>query len=208
MAGPILFATVIAVFGFVRDDYSHVKHHISQLGATGAPQAWVQNVNFVVTGLLIIAFAIGLYRAVGTGKAGKIGSALIVLVGVGAAGPGLFPEDMIPVPPEPTFSDSMHNMFSLLAFLAVIIAVIILSRSLPRDDVWQRYRPYSLITGIGAFALLVLAGLSGPEEGGVSALEPWTGLLQRLFVGVWLLWIEVMAIKLFRLAARPSIGMG
>ena len=50
MAGPILFATVIAVFGFVRDDYSHVKHHISQLGATGAPQAWVQNANFVSYG--------------------------------------------------------------------------------------------------------------------------------------------------------------
>ena len=59
------------------------------------------------------------------GKAGKVGSVLLVLVGIGAAGPGLFPEDMIPVPPEPTLSDSLHNMFSLLAFLSVIIAAII-----------------------------------------------------------------------------------
>ena len=204
IAGPIMFTAVIAILGLVRTNYSHVEHHISQLGATSAQYAVVQNINFILTGLLFIAFGVGLYRSVGQGKAGKIGSGLVVLVGIGAIGSGVFPEDLLPAPSEPTFSDSVHNLFSVLLFLAVMTAAIIFSRCLPRDDVWRRYRPYSLITGVVAFGLLVLAGLSDPEQGKISALQPWAGLLQKLFVGVWMVWIAVMAIRLFRLEGQSS----
>lgn len=116
IVGPVLFAPVIAVFGLVQEDYSHAKYEISQLGATRALNAWIQNVNFVLTGLLIIAFVVGLYRAVGTDKAGKVGFTLPLLVGIGVAAAGVFPEDMIPLPPEPTLSDIMHDVSSLLTF--------------------------------------------------------------------------------------------
>ena len=204
IVGPILFAAVITILGFVRIDYSHVEDLISQLGATGVQYAVVQNINFVLLGLLVVFFATGLYRSVGKGKAGKIGSGLVVLAGIGAVGLGIFPEDPLPEPEEPTFSGIVHNMFSLLAFLSAIVATIIFSRSLSTDDVWRRYRPYSLITGVVAFGLMALVVLSDPEEGKISALWPWAGLIQRLLVGVWFLWIVVMAVRLLRLEGPRS----
>ncbi len=204
VAGPILFAVVVTILGFVGTDYSQVEHLISQLGATGVQYAGVLNINFILTGLLLVAFAVGLYRSVGNGRAGMTGSGLVVLAGIGVIGSGVFPEDLYLAVEEATFSEFMHDFFGVVASLAAVIATVIFSRILPRDDVWRRYRPYSLITGVVAFGLLVLASLADPEKEAISALQPWAGLLQRSFLAVCMLWIAVMGLRLFRLAGQPS----
>ena len=53
IVGPILFAVVAVVHSLLRSDHSLVALPISAL-ATG-PSGWVQNVNFVITGLLFVA---------------------------------------------------------------------------------------------------------------------------------------------------------
>jgi hypothetical protein len=53
IVGPILFIVVAIVHSLLRSDHSLVALPISAL-ATG-PSGWVQNVNFVITGLLFVA---------------------------------------------------------------------------------------------------------------------------------------------------------
>ena len=53
MVAPILFALAVIVLGFVREDYSHISDAISDLGEIGSPNMAGQNVNFILTGLLI-----------------------------------------------------------------------------------------------------------------------------------------------------------
>ena len=60
IAGPILFAAVVTVLGFVSTDYSHVEQLTSQRGATGVQYAVMQNISFILTGRLVVALAVGL----------------------------------------------------------------------------------------------------------------------------------------------------
>ena len=61
----------------------------------------------------------------------------------------------------------------------------------------------SLVWGIVTFALLVLLIAPEPVDN-TSDLVSWTGVIQRAFVGVFLLWIVVMALALFKRADTES----
>jgi len=68
IAGPVIFVVVVIVQSLLHPDYSHMALPISALAAW--PGGWVQNVNFVVFGLLMIAYAIGLHFGVRPSRAG------------------------------------------------------------------------------------------------------------------------------------------
>src|SRR5918912_2983982 len=81
IAGPIVFVLVVAAQSLLHPHYSQVKLPISALAAW--PGGWVQSANFVVFGLLTIAYAIGLHLGVRQSRVGVLGPALLVLSGVG-----------------------------------------------------------------------------------------------------------------------------
>lgn len=55
---PLLFVGLSTIAGLLRPGYSPVNEAISDLGA--GPNAWVQNANFALSGLLFVVFAAGL----------------------------------------------------------------------------------------------------------------------------------------------------
>jgi len=61
-----------------------------------------------------------------------------------------------------------------------------------RVEVWQGYRIYSLMTGV-LTALLIPVFLS-------ETLPFWNGAIQRLMLGILLLWMKVISIKLLRIS--------
>lgn len=185
---PILFTIIVIILGLLRPGYSHVSQAISELGEVGAPNAAVQDANFVVFGLLVIAFAVGLHRGIGDGRGSKIGPALVGSFGaVGAIGAGIFP---LPSP--------LHVPVSLIGFISLIIATLVISRRLKQDARWQSYRSYSLITGGIALALFVALVFGGSND------SPYFGALQRIFLTPLFLWVELMAIHLLRLSNQPK----
>jgi len=193
--GPFLFTFLLITAGLLRPGYSHITQFISELGAVGTPNAIVQQSNFVVSGLLSIAFAVGLYRGTRDGKAAKLGSVFVAVMGVGVVGAGIFSED-------PNFTwhasltNQMHSLASHTAFIAMIIAPLLIWRGSKNDNRWQPYRSYSAITGI------VLLGLYL----GTPFTSPWIGAYQRLYVGIFSLWIELLAIRLLKLSSSPSVS--
>ncbi len=78
--GPILFTPLIIIEGLIRPGYSQILNDISDLGL--GPYAIIQNINFIIFGLLSIGLAMGIganlpYRA---GKATKW---LVIIFGLG-----------------------------------------------------------------------------------------------------------------------------
>src|SRR5260370_9078034 len=65
VGGPILFVLVFTLAGFLRPGYSPLSQAVSVLGV--GPNAWLQNANFVVFGLLLLTFSIGFYQGVPSG---------------------------------------------------------------------------------------------------------------------------------------------
>ena len=189
--GPILYAIVVIILGFLQPGYSHVTQSMSELGEVGAPNAIIMNTaGFPLLGLLMIAFAFGLHRGISEGKGSKIGPALVALSGAALVITGIFTCD--PGCVDVSMVGITHSVFAMISAFAMILAPLALCPRLNRDRLWQGYLYYSLAT-------VIVAGLISAVYG-FGVFEPWTGALQRISMGVSLLWMEVMAIRLLRLS--------
>ena len=67
VAGPFYLAVGLAQ-AFVREGFDLARHPLSLLA--NGPGGWVQTANFVLTGLMVLAAAIGFGRALGPGSRG------------------------------------------------------------------------------------------------------------------------------------------
>src|SRR5215212_8353024 len=193
IAGPIVFVVVVAVQSLIHPDYSQVKLPISALAAW--PGGWVQDVNFVLFGLLMISFAIGLHLGVRRNRAAVIGPGLLVLSGVGLIIAGLFPwrgvEGDFIVP-------AGHLLGALLSFLGTGTGFIVVSRRLAGDPMWRSVATYALASGIVIAVLFVATFvLVIPPD---APLHSSGGLVQRVTLAVWFPCTVVLALRLLRVA--------
>ena len=144
VTGPVLMLVLWTLASLMRPGYNQLNQYGSELG-TG-PNAIIMNANFVVTGLLITAFAVGLFRNIKGGRWPGIGSTLLGIFGVAEATGGFFPCDpSCPIAAQ-SLSQLAHNVDAVVAFVALAFAPLLVSRGLNHDSYWQGYRPYSLIT--------------------------------------------------------------
>src|SRR5262245_5709996 len=90
IAGP-LFVVVFLIEGATRADYNPLRHPVSSLAL--GDDGWIQTANFIVTGLLMLAYAIGLWRALRRRGGSRWGPLLVGIVAIGLIGAGFFPTD-------------------------------------------------------------------------------------------------------------------
>ena len=210
--GTILF-TILTIFaGLLRPGYNQLSGSgLSELGA--GPNGVIWNAGVILFGLLTIVFAVGLNRGIRSqGKSSKVGPLLLAISGAALVGVGVFTAE------RPTFL--IHSIFALVQFASSFLAPLVISRRLKKDALWHRYWTYSLATGFTALVILILyltvvttqpptsdadfsalaAGTQVVKQGG---LAPFAGGIQRLFLAIVWIWIEVMAIHLLRLSNQP-----
>lgn len=152
IAGP-LFVLVFLIEGAMTPDYDPLRHPVSSLalGRFG----WTQTLNFIVVGLLTLAFAVGLVRLRGARQ--KVGGTLVGIWGVGLIGAGAFLTDPVsgyppgtpPTPVEATTSGTLHDLFSVAAFFALGAACFVLAGG--KGWRWAIYSVLSGATFLGAF---------------------------------------------------------
>ncbi len=183
IVAPILFTILVIIESLLRPDYSQIYNFVSDLGV--GPYAIIQNVNFIIFGLLSIGFAFGLKEGLPSpqGKALKAGIWLVAIFGLGVFFTGVFPLNYL--------SEIPHFIASFIEFISIIAAQLLIWKGLRSADsaFWGRYRVYSLISGILSIILLVIY---------ISLITAnYHGVLQRLFLTVHWIWIEVTALKLY-----------
>ena len=201
VAIPIVFAVLVTVGGFIYEGYSHVTQAVSELSGVEAQHPWVQTTNFFVVGALFVPFALGLRRGIGAGQGSRVGPVLVAISGVSACiGGAFFPCD--PGCEFQSLTGTLHNVAGLTGFVAAIAGMFVISRRIILDSYWQALYRFSWIFGIAALVSLVLwIGVAKAAE--VCSVN---GVLQRLFIGVRFIWVEVMAIRLFSLSSRSKIS--
>lgn len=185
IAGPIVYSVVALVQSLLREDHSLLADPIAKL-AIGSG-AWVQHVNFVVLGILMIAYAIGLHRGLRPARWGVIGPAFLVLAGMGQVWAGL--------------ADPSRAPF-LMTFLGAGIGLIVISRRMARDPRWQSLAAYALITGIAMLVALPAGVLLGiPPD---ATPRPWSGLASWVLAAVWFIGTVVLALRLLRVSRNAD----
>jgi hypothetical protein len=204
VVAPVLFVVSFLVQGAVRPDYDPLRHPVSSL-VLGHRSGWVQVATFVVTGILVTAYAVALARS----GAGRWTPILIAVVGLGLIGAGMFPADPIngyppgsPVPAPRTPAGQLHNLFSTPVFTALPAAALVLGARYARAGVpgWARY---SRLTAGFFWAFFVLSSVG---FGGVRALVPTGGLWQRLSLATGLAWLGATALVRWRGSRSEEVG--
>lgn len=177
VAGPVLFTgTFLTLEVLRRDDYSPLAEPVSALEA--GSYGWVQQLSFVVLGLLTVLFAAGLHRGVGPTRAGQLGPVLLGLSGLGNILAAVFPlrEDAAGV----TYDPGGHAVAGVLFFLTSALGLLVLSWRLRRDDRWRGLAGYSAVAGaLGLLGFVLMGVLVVPDD---APLHDWAGLGQRLLV--------------------------
>jgi hypothetical protein len=190
MLAPLLFAAGVILAARLHPGYDPVQHGISDLAL--GPGGWLQTANFVLTGLLLIAFALGLATDADSGAARRA-VLLLLLSGVGLLLLGLFPRD--PPGMAPTWHGVTHNLVGN-SLLSLPLACLALGAAFRRDPDW---RPYGRVAGaVGVLTLLLLPAYLQALQGG--PLHGGIGLLQQLLVVGPLGLVEVLAIRLLQTA--------
>ena len=192
IAGPIIFALGIILAGTQFDGYSHIKQEISQLGGIDSQYPWIQNFNFYLLSLCVVGFAFALHKAINGGSGSALGPILIGVFGVSSAGlSGVFPCDALCEGVDA--AGKLHLITSLIGFVSFAIGLIVVSRRMKKAERWQTWGRYTLITGILAFVLFFVAGAAGGDEA-----DGLDGLLQRIFIANFLIWILLTGLRIVR----------
>jgi hypothetical membrane protein len=90
VAGPAVFSLVALACAALRPGYSHLAHVISELGASGTPNASLMNYGgFVPGGLMLAAFAVALRRVLPPRPLATAAAALVGLFALGLVASGV-----------------------------------------------------------------------------------------------------------------------
>src|SRR5574342_36434 len=197
IVAPIFFTILVVVQSVAQPDYSQVAQPVSALAAW--PYGWVQNVNFLVTGALVVAFAVALRHGVEQRRHGWIALALLSASGLGVILVGLVPWRRVD---GALVEPAWHGAGAIMTFLGAGLGLIAMSRRMVADPAWRRSAGYVLASGVAIVLLFViLAGFAIEDE---MPLHPWAGLLQRIVLAIWLPCIVVLGSKLLRKVASTS----
>jgi hypothetical membrane protein len=203
IGGP-LFVVVFVIEGATRADYDPMCHPVSSLALDDF--GWTQVANSIVTGLLTLAFAVGLRRAFRPLGGSTWGPLLIGVWAIGLLGAGIFVTDPVsgypPGAPDRlsgySWHGALHDLFSLAAFVALAAACFVFGRRFAARGE-RGWAVYSVVSGLAFAATFVLASAGfGQTEG----LVDLAGMFQRVAVVVGFSWLTLLAVHLL----SPSPG--
>ena len=199
IAGPF-FVFLFLIEGAIRGGYDPLRFAVSSLSI--GEGGWLQVANFLATGLLVVAFAVGLRRQPKTSPPSVWGPALIGLTGVGLIGAGIFVSDpLFGYPAELplrvaqfTFHGHLHDLFSVFFFAGLPGACLVFARRFARvgDRKWSAY---STSTAIAMIVVFVLTAIGFKQTAGFIEVA---GLLQRITIIIGFTWLTLFA------ASKPA----
>jgi len=193
-----LLASVTFVAGLLFGDlaqpdaFSPANDDISDLGAQTADQAWIYNqIAANLSGLLIIAFALGLWRALGSGWLARLGVAGLAVLGVTRFLEGFLRLDcrgMDAGCENTSWHSDAHRLESGIAAAVFFMVPLLLAFAFRRLPQWRDLWLPTLLAVPVVVAVSVL--FSGIGDGAAVRASSVT----------WFLWLALLAWRLMRLA--------
>ena len=200
IAGPFFVVTALAQ-ALTREGFDPARHEWSLL-ANGS-LGWIQIANFILSGAMTIAFAVGLRRALRPGRGAIWAPRLLGLYGLGVIGAGIFRADPrlgfpVGTPDGPgvvSWHGMLHFVTAGIGFLGLIAACFVLGSRFVAEG-----RPgwawYSRLTGVVFVA--AFAGIAS-GQGNVAINLTFT----LAVIATWT-WMSGVALDRYRGVARDS----
>jgi len=207
LSGKVLLEKVLLICGIISsllyvvaniicvmlyEGYSAVSQTVSELSAIDAPTRplWVTLVT--IYSFLMIAFGVGvLQSAVGNRRVRIVGILFIVNAVIGFFWPPMHQREVLAAGGG-TISDTLHIVFTL-----VTVPFMMLAFGFGAGAFGRRFRIYSLITLVVLIAAGIFTGIDSPKIS-ANLPTPWIGVWERINIGVYMLWVVVLAITLLQ----------
>ena len=205
--GPPLFVIVFLLEGATRPGYSQVRNYVSDLSMSGF--GWMQVLNFVVCGLLCLAFTFGFRLTLGSGCLITVATILFGIFSVGLIVAGLFSTDPhlgyppgVPAGPTTTHG-AIHGVAGLFDFISIAAVAILLGFYFAREPSWRRWSAPSILIGVLILMLFVILNVTATMDMTGDWPNAPTGLVQRVAIVLGWGWLAAVAAKLA--LSRPSV---
>jgi len=191
MMAPITLTSAIFIAGALRPGYNHVMQYISALGEQGDTSAYVMNFGgFFLFGLLLMAFAFGFFHRIDLKELSKMNSyvetltlmapILIVFSAVGYMAAAFWTG----------IDATLHGVAGVFAMWVFSLPLITIF-TFRNDRRWHNIWVLSLVIFISQVIIGLTFKLSSSDM---------IGLAQRMGYVPTLVWVELVSIKLYRLA--------
>jgi hypothetical protein len=180
------------------EGYSRAHQAVSELSATGAPTHGFLTAIGPVFVLLLIGFGEGVRLSAFGKRSLRVAGALVIAHGVISALWTFAPmsrRDVLEAGGA-TSADTLHLI--LAGGTGVFVTAYVAAAALAFG--WG-FRAYSVTTVAAALTFGLLSAQIGRIEAGEPT--PYMGLLERIGIGAWLLWMAALAIVLWRRPAAP-----
>jgi hypothetical protein len=194
---PILFVGLFTTEGAFRSGYNPQIMYISalSLGARG----WIQIANFIVFGVLLLVFTIRISDEFQTGKASKSGLALLRILGILFIISGPFVMDpMGTLNTNMTIHGAIHGIAGGIVFLLMPIICILYLRRFLDDPDWHSFLWITLVLGIIEVTAVMFFTIVSKIPQNPNMFTDWLGLIQRVALIPFMIWLLFFAIELLR----------
>jgi len=172
--------------------YDPVSQTVSELSAIDAPtrSLWVP-LGFVYT-LLVAFFGWGIWQSAEHNRYLRIGGALLLTYGlIGLGWPPMHQREVLAAGGG-TFTDTMHIVYSMVTVLLMLLTMWFTSKGLDKH-----FHYYSVVSVSMLIILGTWTGLQAPRLQ-QNMPTPWLGLVERVLIFIFLVWIVVLAIILLK----------
>ena len=200
LAAPF-YLSLIIVLGALEPGFSHLSSPMSMLGGVPDGRGLAFNLGVTATGVLLIAFTVGLQRQLPSRRSVKVGTALLMIGGLGLIGAGMFPcnQNCQNILIEPDTIGRLHIMVSLCAGIGTGLALFFIWAGMRCSVTWKNWATLTLWVAILAnlpgitFWITIATGLR---------LQTIEGLIQRAGFVIVLIWMFLVAVRMKWLASR------
>jgi hypothetical protein len=179
-------------------DYNVASQTVSELSAIGAPTKFLWDVLGTFYSLLIIPFGWGVWLSSGHNRKLRAAGVMILIYGFsGFFWPPMHLREAIAAG-EGSLTDTMHIVFTMIT-----IALMLLMVGFGAAALGRKFRLFSIICIV---IFMVFGTLTGLDSPGISAdlPTPRLGIWQRINIGVFMLWVLVLAIVILHAEKEKS----
>ena len=181
----------ILLAAYLTPGYSHVTDTVSKLSEQGALHPGLMIAGFISYGVLIIGFSYALYLRLRHGLKAHIAWISLTLYGICMILAGIFrdsPNTEALLNPE----GFIHNAAIIVSCLSILTGMWMFAGSVYQKPSWLGFTWFTIGASILGLALSIVFA--------VQSYVPASGLLQRLFYLVLLIWVETVSVWLYKLS--------
>lgn len=203
MLASVLFVAVFTLEGRLRAGYDPQSMYISALSL--GPRGWIQIVNFILLGSLLLLFTRGIaseFKGVKTAKAGIV---LLMIIACLYMASGPFVMDPTGTPAfQSSVHGLLHGIFGGLVFLLMPITCFTFLPTFRHDPKWRSFAGWTLAFGLLLALATTFFTVSSKSPGLQIIFEGWFGLIQRTALVPFMIWVFFFALKMFRVSVQEN----